>query len=46
MAQIKELEKPGLKLIGFKSRDKLKIYHNIRHSYFIYPDEDHVKGSS
>lgn len=35
-----------MKLIGFKPRSKLKLYHNYRPSYFLYPDEFRVKGSS
>lgn len=46
MNKIKSIEEPGLKLIGFKSYDKLKEYHNIKSSYFVYPDEDHNPGSS
>lgn len=30
---------PGLKIIGFKPASCLKLYHNITHSYFVYPDE-------
>lgn len=33
-------------LVGFKPRKKLKVYHNYRTSYFIYPDEERVVGSS
>ena len=29
----------GLKLLGFKDRDQLAFEDNIKHSYFIYPDE-------
>lgn len=32
--------------MGFKPRSALKVYHNIKHSYFIYPDEKRVTGSS
>ena len=32
--------------MGFKPRDRLKEYHNVRSSYFIYPDDDRVGGSS
>jgi ATP-dependent DNA helicase 2 subunit 1 len=35
-----------MQLIGFKPKSSLKPYYNIRPSYFIYPDEEHVKGSS
>lgn len=33
-------------LVGFKPSHALKAYHNYRTSYFVYPDESHVKGSS
>jgi len=33
-------------LIGFKSVHTLKDYHNYRASYFLYPDDEHVNGSS
>lgn len=46
MNQIKSLEKPGITLIGFKPKKVIKPYHNIRTSYFLYPDEEHVSGSS
>ena len=36
---------PGLKLLGFKDRSELAFEDNIRHSYFIYPDEDTYAGS-
>ena len=36
---------PGLKLVGFKPTSTLKFGHFVRHSYFIYPDEEAVKGS-
>lgn len=32
--------------MGFKDRKYLKIYHNIQHSYFVFPDEKKVSGSS
>lgn len=35
-----------MKLMGFKSRNKIKLYHNYRTSYFIYPDDYRIKGSS
>ena len=28
-----------IKLLGFKSRKEFKFEHNIKHSFFIYPDE-------
>lgn len=44
--QIKYFDTVGMKLMGFKPRSYLKVYHNIKHSYFIYPDEKRVTGSS
>lgn len=44
--QIKAYDTPGLKLLGFKSLETLKVYHNIKPSYFVYPDEAKIKGSS
>jgi ATP-dependent DNA helicase 2 subunit 1 len=43
--KIKQFDLPGMKLMGFKKKESLKCYHNIRPSYFIYPDEKRVKGS-
>ncbi|KAH9063618.1 SPOC like C-terminal domain-containing protein [Lactarius vividus] len=36
---------PGLKLLGFKDRSELAFEDNVRHSIFIYPDEDTYAGS-
>lgn len=44
--QIKYFDKTGMKLMGFKPRAALKVFHNIKHSYFVYPDEKRVTGSS
>ncbi|KAL4483805.1 hypothetical protein ABPG72_006180 [Tetrahymena utriculariae] len=44
--EIKAFEEPGMRLIGFKPAGTLKAYHNYRTSYFVYPDDYHVKGSS
>lgn len=46
LREIRTLEEPSLKLIGFKPRSSLKAYHNMKHSSFIYPDEAAVRGSS
>lgn len=46
MKKIKHFEDPGMRLLGFKSRTSLKVYQNIRPSYFIYPDEKVMRGSS
>lgn len=36
---------PGIKLLGFKHREELKFEDNMRHSYFIYPEEMRYSGS-
>jgi len=46
LANIKTLDRQGLRLMGFKSYSALKLYHNIRSSNFIYPDEQSIKGST
>ena len=46
MNKVKNIETPGMTLIGFKPKKLIKPYHNLRTSYFLYPDEDHVNGSS
>lgn len=35
-----------MKLMGFKPRKALKVFHNVKHSYFIYPDEKRITGSA
>lgn len=44
--QIKYFDAVGMKLMGFKPRNSVKVFHNIKHSYFIYPDEKRITGSS
>ena len=46
MKAIKDLGEPGLQLMGFKPLDRLKSEHNYRSSYFIYPDDTSVRGST
>lgn len=46
MNKIKNIEPPGMTLIGFKPKNLIKPYFNLRTSYFIYPDEEHISGSS
>ena len=36
---------PSIKLLGFKDRSELVFEDNVRHSLFIYPDEDTYAGS-
>ncbi|KAI5476030.1 ATP-dependent DNA helicase 2 subunit 1 [Pseudohyphozyma bogoriensis] len=50
-AEVKKLKtlgmKPGLTLLGFKPRDEfLKFEQSVKHSYFIYPNEDTYSGST
>lgn len=42
--KVKFMTSPEIVLLGFKPRSLLKEYHNIKHSSFIYPDEQYVKG--
>ena len=35
-----------MRLMGFKPKGSLKLYHNIKHSYFIFPDEKKTTGGS
>ena len=44
--QIKHFGAQGMKLMGFKPRSYLKVFHNIKHAYFVYPDEKKSGGSS
>ncbi|EFC35475.1 predicted protein, partial [Naegleria gruberi] len=36
---------PGIKLIGFKPKSRLKIYHNYKSSGFLYPNDSKINGS-
>lgn len=45
MERIKSFGEPSLVLIGFKPRERLKIYHNIKSPYFLYPDDERVENS-
>eukprot|EP00668_Euglena_longa_P004293 GGOE01005031.1.p2 GENE.GGOE01005031.1~~GGOE01005031.1.p2 ORF type:complete len:443 (+),score=128.63 GGOE01005031.1:2130-3458(+) len=37
---------PGMKILGFKDLSRLKPYHHVKHSSFLYPDDQSIKGSS
>ncbi|KAF9507144.1 hypothetical protein BS47DRAFT_1398864 [Hydnum rufescens UP504] len=37
---------PGIKLLGFKHRSELQFEDNVKHAYFIYPDEKAYVGST
>ncbi|KAG8960429.1 ATP-dependent DNA helicase II subunit 1 [Tulasnella sp. 408] len=45
--QIKEFKtlgvEPGIKILGFKDRDTLRFQDQLKHAYFIYPDESAEK---
>lgn len=43
--QIKNFGPNGMRLMGFKPKSFLKVYHNLKHSYFVFPDEKKVSGS-
>ncbi|CCG80791.1 putative DSB repair complex subunit Ku70 [Taphrina deformans PYCC 5710] len=43
---LKYVGDPVLRIVGIKSFDKLKFWHNIRPAYFIYPHEATVVGST
>jgi ATP-dependent DNA helicase 2 subunit 1 len=40
------VSRDGMQLMGFKDKSYLKVYHNIKHSYFIFPDEIKTTGAS
>lgn len=47
LVQLKTLGSQGsMRLIGFKPRSRLKVYHNMRSSGFIYPNENRTQGST
>ncbi|BEI96575.1 hypothetical protein CcaverHIS631_0201640 [Cutaneotrichosporon cavernicola] len=41
-----DIEPPQIKILGFQSPDYLVMTDNIKHSYFIYPDELTYTGST
>eukprot|EP00826_Nyctotherus_ovalis_P009446 TRINITY_DN1249_c0_g1_i2.p1 TRINITY_DN1249_c0_g1~~TRINITY_DN1249_c0_g1_i2.p1 ORF type:complete len:635 (+),score=225.54 TRINITY_DN1249_c0_g1_i2:60-1964(+) len=44
--EIKKFDVPGMKLMGFKARSRLKDYMNIRSSYFVSADDQTISNSS
>jgi ATP-dependent DNA helicase 2 subunit 1 len=44
--QVKQLNEPGMTLLGFKDERFLRAHHRIFHSYFVYPDERTIAGSA
>eukprot|EP00117_Sycon_ciliatum_P030500 scpid60044/ scgid24025/ X-ray repair cross-complementing protein 5; 5&apos; ATP-dependent DNA helicase 2 subunit 1; ATP-dependent DNA helicase II 70 kDa subunit; DNA repair protein XRCC6; Ku autoantigen protein p70 homolog len=43
---MKTFGKPGLQLLGFKPKNRLKMHHHIKPANFIYPDDMLIKGSA
>jgi ATP-dependent DNA helicase 2 subunit 1 len=43
---VKNFDTPRMKLMGFKSVATLEPHLNIRPAYFVYPDDEQIKGSS
>ncbi len=43
---MKSLFPPGLSLMGFKPRSRLKDQYHIRKAYFIHPEESVIAGST
>jgi len=37
---------PGISLVGFRPMSALKDHHNLRTGYFLYPDENEMKGAT
>ena len=40
MEAIKQFDSPSIKLMGFKPATCLKNYHNLKSSYFVFPNDD------
>ncbi len=40
MEAIKQFDSPSIKLMGFKPITSLKNYHNLKTSYFVFPNDD------
>jgi len=36
----------GIRLMGFKPISTLKHHYNLKHAYFIYPDDAAIRGST
>ena len=46
MKQIRNFGEPILRVLGFKPAETLKFWENMRPSYFIYPSDAAVTGST
>lgn len=44
--EMKSIQKPGLRLLGFKPLDQLKPRWMIKNCLFLYPDEEKIVGST
>lgn len=40
MEAIKQFDSPSIKLMGFKPATCLKNYHNLKSSYFVFPNDE------
>ena len=43
--KIKNFEPKGMRLLGFKPRRYLQVFHNVKKSMFLYPNEKQTAGS-
>lgn len=46
VANMRHLMDPGLRLLGFQSITELKKHWMVKQSYFLYPSESKIKGST
>lgn len=44
--EVKTFGEPGMYLLNFQPTESVEPHHRIFHSYFVYPNEKGVKGSS
>lgn len=43
---MKQIQEPGIKLIGFKPLSAINLELHLKSTYFLYPSDDRIKGSS
>lgn len=46
VAAMKRFDEPGLVLMGFKPKERLKMQYNVKNSSFAYPDDGIIEGST
>ncbi|KRZ79086.1 CLIP-associating protein 1-A [Trichinella papuae] len=46
LEQMSSFTSPDLVLLGFQPLNRLKVYHHLRPAFFIYPNENIIKGST